>query len=123
MENGLFAAPKWINTWGKGQTPFASYTLSTDAVLNTDSIHTPPLPKSSWNIQAPSLISGGKPKIFHTIWPGQSASSHVTLATRNYRNTIKTIKAAESSPKYASKENQSIAAGLLATNVKQPQDV
>lgn len=112
---------KWINVWGKGQTAFAFYTLSTDAILNTDSIHTPLLlPKSSWNMQVPSLIPGGKPKSFHTVWPGQSASSHVTLATRNDRNTIKTVKEAESSPKCASKENQSIAAGLLAANMKQP---
>lgn len=32
-------------------------------------------------MQVPSLIPGGKPKSFHTVWPGQSASSHVTLAT------------------------------------------
>lgn len=93
--------------------PFALYILSTDAVLNTDSIHTPLLPKSSWSIQVPSLIP------FRAIWPGQSASSHVTLATGNYRNMIKTMKGAESSPKYASKENQSVMAGILATNVGQ----
>lgn len=99
IETGLFTVLKWINICGKGQTPFALYTLLTHAVLHTDSIHTPPLPKSSCNIQVPSLIPGGKPKSFHTMWPGQSASSQVTLAARNYRNTIKTVKEAESSPK------------------------
>lgn len=80
----LFTVLKWIKAWGRGQTPFALYTLLTAVkVLTTDSIHTPALLKSIWNVQVPSSIRGGKPKSFHTVWSGQSDSSHVILAMRN----------------------------------------